>query len=180
MPVINPAKLFVTACAALALLPAVALAADDSAESAPCENHGKHHGDIAGHQDMRAQLEAELATLGLSDTQKQDIGTLVQLYGERLQAIAARGDENRRELLELSPLDPDYDTLTNEVSQEASAAAGEVVNVLSELQRTAFLLLSNEQQDTLLQLRAEKQQAMQERIAAKRAERAARGPAVLP
>jgi hypothetical protein len=181
MPASSLAKLLL---AATLLVPAALLAADGAAEPAHCddqgEHHAKHHGDKAAHSDMRAQLEAEFVALGLTNTQKQDLGTLVQLYAERLQAIATRGDTDRRELLELSPLDPDYDTLTNQVSQEAANAAGDVVNVLSELQRTAFLLLSNAQQDALLVLRAEQQQAVRERIAEMQAERSSSRPGLLP
>lgn len=171
--------------AALLLAGAATAQSTDAVSADPCALHGKHQGAefTADHEAMTARVEAELAQLGLSDTQKQDLATLAQLYGERLQAIASRGHSDRQQLLELSPLDPDYTTLTNQVSQESAAAAGEVVNVLSELQRTAFLLLSNEQQDELLRLRAEQRQKLQQRMAEKKAamdaKRAAR-PAPLP
>lgn len=146
-----------------------ARAAEGDATASP-ERAAQHEAAVA---QMRAQIEADFDSLGLSATQKQDLGTLIQLYGEQLGAILSRGDAARLELLQLSPLDPDYDTVTNVVSQEAAAAAGNLVNTLSELQRTAFLLLSNEQQDTFLQLRATRQAEARAKMAELRARREA-------
>ncbi|MEE4186071.1 MAG: hypothetical protein V2J12_09915 [Gammaproteobacteria bacterium] len=168
-------KRFYTALGALALssaalLPAAPATAADEAAAATAVHADQHQAAAA---EFRAQLEADLNALGLSATQKQDLGALVQLYGEQLAAIIRRGEAARVELLQLSPLDPDYDTVTNQVSQAAAANAADVVNTLSELQRTAFLLLSNAQQDRFLQLRAERQQEMRAKLAELRARREA-------
>jgi len=166
---------FYTVLGALALGLAATLPGAPAALAAP----GAAAGDVqaARHQaaaaEFREQLEADLNELGLSATQKQDLGALIQLYGEQLSAIVRRGEAARVELLQLSPLDPDYDTVTNQVSQDAAANAADVVNTLSELQRTAFLLLSNAQQDRFLELRALRQQEAKAKMAELRARREA-------
>lgn len=156
-------------------------AAETAATAGNAESpvHAEHRAAAA---ELRAQFEADVNSLGLSPTQRQDIGELVRLYADQLGRIARRGEAARAELLALSPLDPDYDTLTNQVSQGAAAAAAAAVNTLSELQRQAFLLLSNEQQDRFLELRARRRAEARARLAEMRERReAGRGlPGALP
>ena len=61
------------------------------------------------------------------------------------------------------PDDSDYAELSARVSQEAGLAAAEVVTLLAELQGTVYALLTPEQQATYLELRASREQRMQDR-----------------
>ena len=157
--------LFVNAHAADEPTPAL----DNCAAGHPGEFAAEHASGPAAREALQARMQARLGQLGLSGTQQQDLQALVALYAERLQSILQLGADDRRKLLLTSPLDPDYGTLTNRVSQSAATAAADTVNTLSELQRTAFDLLTNEQQDRMLVLRAAQFEKLKTCAEAKRA-----------
>jgi hypothetical protein len=132
-----------------------------------CAHHGTHMDEQ--HQqakaDMMAEFEANMAELNLSETQKQEFATLVELYRPRLQELAARGSDSRKEIVTIAPNDPDYNTKAAELSQLAGATAAEAIILLTELQSNAFALLSNDQQEVFLRLRAEQQAKMEQKKA---------------
>jgi Spy/CpxP family protein refolding chaperone len=101
--------------------------------------------------------------LDLSEQQKQDFLTLMQLYGPRFKEIGARGNAEREALATTAPDDAAYAELSARVSQEAGLAAAEVVTLLAELQSNVYALLNSEQQTKYLALRDEMQQRMQDR-----------------
>jgi Spy/CpxP family protein refolding chaperone len=101
--------------------------------------------------------------LDLSEQQKQDFLTLMQLYGPRLKEIGARGNAEREALATTAPDDDAYAELSARVSQEAGLAAAEVVTLMAELQSNVYALLNSEQQTKYLALRDEMQQRMQDR-----------------
>lgn len=152
-----------------ALLPVYALAAE---QSPPAEHpHSKcpHH---TSHGELTAMRE-RMQQLGLSELQKQELGTLVGIYEPRLREIVARGHADREALLLAVPGSADYNSLTGKVSQEAAASAGEMVVLLAELQANAYALLTDEQQAQYLELKEEARAKAAEKAAAKRAARKA-------
>jgi hypothetical protein len=101
--------------------------------------------------------------LDLSEQQKQDFLTLMELYAPRFKEIAARGKAEREALITTAPDAATYAELAARVSQEAGLAAAEVVTLMAELQSNVYALLNSKQQAKYLALRDEQQQRMQDR-----------------
>jgi Spy/CpxP family protein refolding chaperone len=109
-------------------------------------------------------MPAKLAEkLDLSEQQKQDFLTLMELYAPRFKEIAARGKAEREALITTAPDAATYAELAARVSQEAGLAAAEVVTLMAELQSNVYALLNSKQQAKYLALRDEQQQRMQDR-----------------
>ena len=107
-------------------------------------------------------MEKMGADLNLTENQKKDFAALLELYRPRFEEIARRGAADRKQLLELAPDAPDYTVLAEKVSAEAGRSAAETVTLLAELQGLVYALLTTEQQQTYIQLRAERRARMQE------------------
>lgn len=122
----------------------------------------------AVHGEMR-QFEMMADKLSLTDAQLKDFAALVDLYKPRFEQLAKRGEADRDALFDMAPDDPSYASLTDLVSQDASRSAAEAVTLLAELQGLVYNLLSPEQQDIFLGLRAEQRARMEERRARYRA-----------
>ena len=97
-----------------------------SADDHECthKQHGKHQKHRGGGRGMFG------SELNLSDTQKQDLGALMQLYQPRLAEIRKRGEADRRKLLAMNPDDAAYGQLTDAVAEQAGGSAAEVVVLL--------------------------------------------------
>ena len=108
------------------------------------EQHRNAHGKYQGGRGDNAGMFGD--ELKLNTTQKQEFGSLMQIYGPRLQEIRKRGQDSRKRLLSMAPDDPDYSKLTDQVAKDASKSAREVVVLLAELQSNAYALLTPEQQ----------------------------------
>lgn len=149
--------------AAALLLQSAALAEDavvaDGTE-ATCPHHGMHHYGADGFSGIEGMGDS----LGLSDTQKQELAALFQIYQPRIKELAERTGQSR-ELLALAPDDPNYSLEAAKLSQLAGATAAEMVILLSELQSNAYALLSDEQQARYMELRAEQRARMEQRRA---------------
>jgi Spy/CpxP family protein refolding chaperone len=148
------------------LLQPLALAQDgtvsDGVEETQCPHHtdgqyGMHHYGTDGF----AGIEGMGDSLGLTETQKQELAALVQIYQPRIKELLERTGQSR-ELLSLAPNDPNYSLEAAKMSQLAGATASEMVILLSELQSNAFALLSNEQQARYMELRAEQRERMEQ------------------
>jgi len=126
-------------------------------------HHGMSKGMGMGMDGGMGMLSRMGEKLGLSETQKTDLAALLELYRPRFKQIAARGKQDRAALLTMAPDDSDYTELSARVSQEAGLAAAEVVTLLAELQGTVYALLTPEQQAEYLELRASREQRMQDR-----------------
>ena len=120
------------------------------------------------HGEMR-HLESMAAKLNLTDAQKKDFAALVDLYKPRFEQLVKRGEADRDELFDMAPDDPSYSSQTDLVSQDASRSAAEAVTLIAELQGLVYGLLTPEQQDIFLGLRAEQRARMEERRARYRA-----------
>jgi Spy/CpxP family protein refolding chaperone len=118
-------------------------------------------GSAGGSGELRL-MEKMGADLNLSENQKKDFAALLELYRPRFEEIARRGAADRKQLLILAPDAPDYTVLAEKVSAEAGRSAAETVTLLAELQGLVFALLTTEQQQTYLRLRAERRAKMQE------------------
>lgn len=123
-----------------------------------CSGHA-HHGGIAG----VGVLENISTEIALTDTQKQELGALLEMYRPRIKELADRGMTSSQAMLEIAPDDVAYNTRAAELSQLAGASAAEMVTLLTELQANAYALLTAEQQAKFLELRAEQGQKMEAR-----------------
>jgi len=133
-----------------------------------CKHKG-HHADGAEHMDMFNRMGDEL---GLSDTQKQELATLIEMYRPRMQELAERGAESADEVLQLAPDDPTYSLRATELSSQAGTSAAEMVTLMTELQSNAYALLTSDQQTKFMTLRAEQRARMEQRKAEMKARRA--------
>ena len=120
------------------------------------------------HGEMR-HLQIMADKLDLSDAQQKDFAALVDLYKPRFDQIVKRGEADREVLFEMAPDDPAYASQAELVSQDASRSAAEAVTLITELQGLVYGLLTPEQQDIFLGLRAEQRARMEERRARDRA-----------
>lgn len=149
-----------------------------------CPHHNNVDGTGRGHHGHRGhgmgQLRGQLERLDLSEQQKQEMGTLLELYRPRIQQLVERGQADRESLMAMAPDDPAYDIRVAEVSQDVSSAAAEMVVLLAELQENAYALLTPEQQATFRELQAqmqEKRSQMREKLREKMQSRGGmRGP----
>jgi Spy/CpxP family protein refolding chaperone len=126
---------------------------------------GGHHGyrGMGGDGEGMDMLAGMGEKLGLSDTQKQDLGSLLEIYRPRFEELAKRGQASREQLLATTPDGPGYSALTDEVSAEAGRTAAEVVVLMAELQTNAYSLLTNDQQAKYLEMRTNMRERMQTR-----------------
>ena len=155
-----------------------------AAADGTCPHHGAHgigmhghHGGQDGPMGMFGRMGDELA---LTETQKQDFAALMQIYGPRMKELAGSGADSRRAIMGMAPDDPAYYIEAQKLSQQASAAAAEMVTLLTELQANAYALLTPEQQAKYLSLRAEQMQRMEQRKAEMQARREAGEPGYGP
>jgi hypothetical protein len=109
--------------------------------------------------------------LALSETQKQQLVTLIEMYRPRMQELVKRGEDSRKAIMTMAPDDPAYNTRAAELSQAAGASAAEMVTLLTELQSNAYALLNDEQQAKYMQLRSERQARIEAKKAAIKAQR---------
>jgi len=122
---------------------------------------GGHRGGLESAGDMRG-LGKVAEQLDLSETQKQDFAALLELYRPRFAELVQRGKADRERLLEMAPDDPAYPAMAETVGNEAAASARESVTLLAELQGLVYGLLSAEQQQSYLDLRAKQRAKMAE------------------
>lgn len=159
LPVITMSLLLVnTATAEEATAPAC-LAMADNQTNCPC-GHGHPEG-----VDGMSMLERMGAEIALTDTQKQELAALLEMYRPRIQELAERGVTSGKAMLEIAPDDVSYNTRAAELSQLAGTSAAEMVTLLTELQANAYALLTAAQQAQFLELRAEQRQKMEARRA---------------
>jgi Spy/CpxP family protein refolding chaperone len=132
----------------------VALAGAHRGGSDGSEGSGKGPGNMRHMQKMGSKLD-------LTDTQQQDFIALLDMYKPRFEEIIKRGKPDRDTLLEMAPDDSGYDAQVKKVSDEAGKSAAETVTLLAELQGLVYALLTSEQQQTYLELRAKQRSKMQ-------------------
>ena len=168
------------------LIISAALAAPAGAEDAPapsstectamqsgeCPADCPHHGAHAGPEglDMFERMDAELA---LSDSQKQQLGALLEMYRPRIMELWKRGEGSADALFDLAPDAPEYATRAAELSQLAGTSAAEMVTLMTELQSNAYALLNADQQKTFMAMRAEQRARMEARKAEMQAKKEA-------
>jgi len=136
-----------------------------------------HHGGQGGPMAMFERMGDELA---LTETQKQDLASLMQIYAPRMKELAQRGEDSRKAIMGMAPDDPYYNVEADKLSQQAGASAAEMVTLLTELQTNAYALLTAEQQAKYMALRTEQMQRMEQRKAEMQARREAGEPGYGP
>jgi len=173
----TPARLLTLIAASMLLLnltaraetvPPPCPAMADGAPTCECASH-PHRG--GNGMEFFERLDT---ALGLSDTQKQELGALLEMYRPRIKELAERGVNSSQALFTVAPDDPAYNTRAAELSQLAGSSATEMVTLLAELQSNAYALLTREQQAKFMELRAE-QRARMETMREQMRERRANG-----
>ena len=155
LPIVTLSVLLMSTAAAEETATPACMAKQDNPEKC-CSAHA--HPDGVADMDMFARMSTELA---LSDPQKQELATLLEMYRPRLKELAERGMTSGQAMLEIAPDDASYNIRAAELSQLAGASAAEMVTLLTELQANAYALLTTEQQARFLSLRAEQRQKME-------------------
>ena len=116
-----------------------------------CKPEG-HAGYAAGEKPSREAMMQKLTDeFGLTGQQQQDLQVLVADYAERLQQIANQMRTTSEQLANTEPDDPYYWPLAQNVSAQASSAAGETVILLSELRQKVYQVLTAEQRAAIRQ-----------------------------
>lgn len=165
-----PALLF---AAMLIALPAAAQQGPTADAFLNCPHHSNEAG-VAGDSckykqhrhakgDDVALVRQRLAALELTEKQKQEFATLLQLYQPRVTELRKRGEAARQQLLSTIPGAIEYSALVDEVAAEASRTAGELVVLLSELQSNAYALLTPAQQSQWQELKLDLRPALLEK-----------------
>lgn len=128
---------------------------------------GHRGGPMAGLGGPRAELMFQ--ALDLSSEQRDVIEDIEASYRPQFEALRDSGRDSRRALLETTPDDPDYATVVAEASQAAGQNASQLVLLAAELRRELYAVLTPEQREKALQLRAEMRERFQERRERRRA-----------
>ncbi len=121
-------------------------------------------GAMAGLGGPRAELLFE--ALDLTPEQRAAAEGIMDSYQPRLKALRDAARDSRRTLMETSPDDAAYATVVAQASQAAANNASQLVLLGAELRRELHALLTPEQRDKALKLRAaarERFEARQER-----------------
>jgi len=167
-----------------ALIPggAVAVAASHQSSESPvdgeqaCPHHKHKHGgegcphgkgSAGGHHGGMGMFEHMGQKLELSESQKQEMAALMQMYGPRFKELMQKGAASREAIMNIPPDDSGYAVHAAELSKQAGESAAEAVTLLTEMQSNFYALLDYEQKARYLELRKQHQAKMEARRAAK-------------
>lgn len=104
-----------------------------------------------------------LKELDLSTEQKDAVKGVMEQYRPRMRELRQSRREQRQTLMALTPDDPGYAGAIAEASEQASADAREMVNLMGEVQAAVYALLTDEQKAKAAELRAEFSARQEER-----------------
>lgn len=94
--------------------------------------------------------------LNLSIEQQDSLQGLIDEFRPSWESLRERGSASRAKMMGLTPDDPEYGSVTQEVSQQAAALAAEMVTLSSDFQARAYALLTEEQRQRLEELKSER------------------------
>ena len=94
--------------------------------------------------------------LNLSIEQQDSLQDLIDEFQPSWDSLRERMSESRSKMMELTPDDPEYASVTQEVSQQAATLAAEMVTLASDFQVRAYALLTEEQRQRLEELKLER------------------------
>ena len=96
--------------------------------------------------------------LQLSAEQQDAMRGLAERYRPRWESLRAQIADTRRSMMSLSPDDPEYASVTAEVSQRAAGLAAEMVTLAGAMQTETYALLTEEQRERWKELKTQRQQ----------------------
>jgi periplasmic protein CpxP/Spy len=128
----------------------IASAADETATTQPPPPgpHGWHH---------RGGPMHLLGKLGLSAEQKQQVKDIMTAARPQMQALHEQMHANMLKLQQTQPTDPNYSSITSQVSQTHGSLSAQMLTQHSELRAQIFKVLTPAQQTQLAALEVQMQ-----------------------
>ncbi len=106
---------------------------------------------------MSGQMLLRMADeLNLSIEQRDSLQGLIDEFQPSWDSLRERMSASRSKMMGMTPDDPEYASVTQEVSQQAATLAAEMVTLSSDFQVRAYALLTEEQRQRLEELKSER------------------------
>ncbi len=154
-------RLIAAVAAATFLLAAGAVQAEDQPDGATGASERPHYRGFRGGPEfggpgaMQGRMLLRLADeLNLSIEQQDTLQDLIDEFQPSWESLSERASASRSKMMGLTPDDPEYASVTEEVSQQAAALAAEMVMLTSDFQVRAYALLTEEQRQRLEELKS--------------------------
>lgn len=156
-------RLIAAVAVATFLLAAGAAQAEDqtdgatgASERSPHRGFGGRPG-FGGPRSMPGQMLLRMADeLNLSIEQQDTLQDLMDEFQPSWDSLRERASASRSKMMGLTPDDPEYASVTEEVRQQAAALAAEMVMLRSDFEVRAYALLTEEQRQRLEELKSER------------------------
>ena len=152
-----------TAAAAILLLATGAAQAEDQTDGATGASERPHYRGFrggpgfGGPRSMQGQMLLRMADeLNLSIEQQDTLQDLMDEFQPSWDSLRERASASRSKMMGLTPDDPEYASVTEEVRQQAAALAAEMVMLRSDFEVRAYALLTEEQRQRLEELKSER------------------------
>jgi Spy/CpxP family protein refolding chaperone len=159
----NVDRLIAAVAAATFLLAAGAVQAEDQPDGTSGASERPHYRGFKGPRGpggpgaMPGQMLLRMADeLNLSIEQQDSLQGLIDEFQPSWDSLRERMSASRSKMMGLTPDDPEYASVTQEVSQQAAAMAAEMVMLTSDFQARAYALLTEEQRQRLEELKSER------------------------
>ena len=156
-------RLIAAIAAATILLAAGAAQAEDQPDSTTGASERPHYRGFKGPRGfggpgaMPGRMLLRMADeLNLSIEQQDSLQGLIDEFQPSWNSLRERASASRSRMMGLTPDDPDYASVTQEVSQQAAVLAAEMVMLSSDFQARAYALLTEEQRQRLEELKSER------------------------
>lgn len=94
--------------------------------------------------------------LNLSEEQRSSLEAVIGEFQPSWDELRKRVSAGRMKMMTLNPNDPEYASVTEELSREAAALAGEMVTLTSNFQARTYDLLNEEQRQRVEQFKSER------------------------
>ncbi len=161
-------------------LAAVAVQAEDHPEDKSVASERPHIGGFKGPRGFRGpggmdgrSLLRMADELNLSAEQRDSLQAVIGEFQPSWDGLRERASAGRMKMMGLTPNDPEYASVTEEVSREAAALAGEMVALASDFQARTYDLLNEEQRQRMEELKSERSKRHRFRGPPKRSRRGA-------
>jgi Spy/CpxP family protein refolding chaperone len=159
----NVYRLIAAVAAATFLIAAGAAQAEDQPDGMTGASERPHHRGFnrsrgpGGPGAMSGQMLLRMADeLNLSIEQQDTLQDLMDEFQPSWDSLRERASASRSKMMGLTPDDPEYRSVTEEVRQQAAALAAEMVMLRSDFEVRAYALLTEEQHQRLEELKSER------------------------
>ncbi len=124
---------------------------------------GPHGGGHHRGPDPTRMLEHMTAELDLSAGQREEIRGMLESRREETRALHRQLRDNHRELRNLEPSDPNYQTLASTLAQRRGELTSRMTLLRSQTHADIMKVLDEEQQAKLTEMRSERMARMEQR-----------------